>query len=263
MTRTRRRLLGCALTIGLTLVLLGAIPSVQGRSDEATIDGFARQVFLPLVLRSPSLPPEPTPLPPTPTPEPPAPGVYILDNSSSYVDSINYLHIVGEVQNDTGHNLRFVKVTVNVFDNEGHLVATDFTYTTLRHLPAGEKVCFQVFVQEPENWDYYEFEDPTYWTDGQQLPNLTVLNDSGSYDAIFGWYQIIGQVRNDHGTRVEFVKPVGTLYDATNTVIGCHWTYVNATDLDPDQVSSFNMVCPGRDYSDVASYRLQVDGWPE
>ena len=95
------------------------------------------------------------------------------------------------------------------------------------------------------------------------MPNLTVLNDSGSYDPTFGWYEIIGQVRNDHGTRVEYVSPVGTLYNVSGIVIGCDFTYVNATHLDPNQTSSFKMTFVGRDYADVASYRLQVDGNPQ
>jgi len=70
-------------------------------------------------------------------------------------------------------------------------------------------------------------------------------------------------VRNDHGTRVDFVSPVGTVYNAAGKVVGCDFTYVNSTDLDPGQSSSFEMTFLGRDYSDVTSYQLQVDGNPQ
>jgi hypothetical protein len=115
-------------------------------------------------------------------------------------------------------------------------------------------------IPEPSGWSYYEFEAPTYDTDGQPLPNLTVFNDSGSYDPTFNWYKIIGQVRNDEVVLVTYVSPVGTIYTSSGTVVGCDFTYVNSTDLNPGQTSSFEMTFYTRDYSDVTSYRLQVDG---
>ena len=179
------------------------------------------------------------------------------------MDSIDYLRIVGEVWNNTASHLRFVEITANIFGSSGQLLDTDFTYTYLDNLPAGDKTCFQLLLEAPTGWSYYLFEAPSYRTDGRALPNLTIFNHSGSYKPTFGWYQIVGQVRNDHGTRVEYVSPVATLYNATSTVVGCGFTYVNSTHLDPGQTSSFKLIVSGRDYADVASYRLQADGDPK
>jgi hypothetical protein len=178
------------------------------------------------------------------------------------VDSINYLHVIGEVYNNTTNHLRFVKITANFFSS-GQLVDTNYTYIYLDNLPAGAKTCFHILLPQPIDWSYYQFEAPSYWTDGQPLPNLTVLNNSGSYNPTYGWYEIIGQVRNDHDRRVEYVSPIGTLYNASGTAVGCDFTYVNSTHLDPGQTSSFKMVFSGRNYTDVSSYRLQVDGNPQ
>jgi hypothetical protein len=194
---------------------------------------------------------------------PPPAEVYILDNDFHYVDNIDYLHIVGDVQNGTDDDLQFVEITVNIFDSGGQLLATDFTYTPLGNLPAGEKTCFDISLEEPTNWDHYEFEALTYWTTGRPLPNLSLLNDSGAYDEALGWYELTGQVRNDHGSRVEDIMPVGTLYNATGQVIGCEFTYIDSTHLGPDQESAFEITFSGRDYSDVTSYRIQVDGEPK
>lgn len=188
----------------------------------------------------------------------------VLPNHSHYVDSIGALWIVGEVQNQTSSHLRFVRITANVFSASGQLLDTSNGYISLDNLPAYRKTCFDIlFFDEPLRWSYYEFENPTYWTDGDDLPNPTVLNDSGSCDSLFAWYEIIGFVRNDHGSRVEFVSPVGTVYDAAGTVTGCDFTYVSSTDLDDGQSSSFKLLFSGRGYDDVASDRIQVDGNPE
>jgi len=196
----------------------------------------------------------------TPTPTLPPTGVHILENHSYYVDSFGYLNIVGEVENDTANHLHSVGITVNVLNSGGQFIGTGFDYIYLNNLPAGDKTCFYIFLEEPADWSYYEFEPPSYWTDGEPLPNLTVLNDSGYYDPFWGWYDITGQVRNDHGTRVEDILLVGTLYDASGTVMDCDYTYLDAFYLDPGQASPFEMTFFWRDYADVASYRLQVDG---
>jgi hypothetical protein len=211
--------------------------------------------------------PTPTPTPTntaTPTQTPLPSGVYVLPNHSFYLTSWGSLHIVGEVMNNSGNHLTYVKISANLFSSGGQLLATDYTYAYLDNLPAGHRTCFDVLLLDaPSGWSYYEFESPTYWTDGSPLPNLTVLNDSGSYDPSAGDYGIIGQVRNDHGTRVEYVSPVGTLYNSLGTAVGCDYTYVNSTHLDPGQVSAFALDYYGGSYSDAVSYRLQVDGNPQ
>ncbi len=219
-------------------------------------------VYLPIVLKPVSTPtPIPTPTPPTPTPTAtPAPtGVRVLPNHSYYVDSIDYLHIVGEVANYTGQNLQLVKVIADVYNNS-QLAANAYTYAYLDNLPAGERTCFHLSMQKPANWTSYQFEPASYWTNGQPLPNLAVVSPSASYNPTFDWYQIIGMVRNDAGHQVRFVSPVGTLYNNNGTVIDCDFTYVNSTDLAAGQSSSFSMNFIGGNYSDVSNYRLQVDG---
>lgn len=257
--------------IGVVLVALIAMVSMVNANS---IEGFT--IYLPLVVShgdttpipqpTPTqVPPTPTQLPPTPTPtvEPPTEDVSVLPNHTSYVSSIDYLHVVGEVQNNTTHNLRFVQIYVNVYNSNGQLLDTGFTFTTLDNLPAGEKTCFHFLTPEPAGWAYYEFEPVSYWTDGDPLPNLTTSNLSSSYNATFGWYEILGQVTNNQGVEVRWVQPVGTLYNASGDVVGCEFTFTNVTDLDPGQTSSFNMLFTGRDYVDVTDFRIQVDGSPQ
>jgi hypothetical protein len=242
--------------------------------------------FLPYVRRDPSPTPTPTstltptvtststPIPTptptltftptdTPTPKPTSIplGVYVLTNHTYYIDSTDSLWILGEVWNNTSNYLRFVKITANLFDSSGKLIGTDFGYTYLDNLPPGDKTCFTVlFLDNPPGWTYYEFENPSYWTDGDPLPNLAVYNVSASHDPYYDWYDIIGQVRNDQGVRVEYVSPIGTLYDSANKVVGCDFTYVSSTHLDPGQTSAFDIWFFGGNYTDVIDYRIQVDG---
>lgn len=254
-----------ALLVAALALLLCATPL---RAQEPEYDYW---INLPVVMRGyRHVYPTPTPtvrptLPPptaTPTPRPIPQGVYILPNHSYYTGQ-GYLWVGGEVQNNTSDYLQYVKIAVNIFSSDNQLVDTRYTYVHLNNLSPGEKTCFKIwFSQEPGGWSYYRFEVPSYWTKGNLPPNLALLTSSGSYNTD-GSYTILGQVRNDQGTTVEYVSVIGTLYNAAGTVIGCGNTYVNSTDLDPDQTSSFKMKFWSwyRDHADVASYRLQADGY--
>ena len=189
-------------------------------------------------------------------------GVFVLSNHSYYVDSIDYLHVVGEVQNNSNKNIRFVQVTAAFYNANGQLVDTEFTFTLLNTLPPGDKTCFNLSLPEPTNWANYEFAPVEYWDDAAPPLDLTITNDNGDYDNTFGWYEITGQVTNNESQRVEYVSPVGTVYNQAGTVLGFALTYVDSTHLNPDQKSSFDMLFVGRDFKGVRSYRLQVDANP-
>jgi len=187
-------------------------------------------------------------------------GVYVLPNHSSWVSSASYLHICGEVQNATEDNIWLVKVTANLFNNEGVLIDTDYTYVRLNVLPAGDKSSFEVFLPEPQGWASYEFESPTYWIKSGPLPNLTIVSATGRDKG--SSYEVIGQVRNDDTTIVESVQVVATLYNSAGEVVGSWYTYASTTTLAPGQTSSYKVTFwpkpPG-----VDSFRVQTSGNPQ
>jgi hypothetical protein len=186
----------------------------------------------------------------------------VLPSYSDYGDNIGNRHIVGEVLNNTAGHLWLVRIPVTFYDSSGQVVGTDYTYAYLDNLPAGEKTCFHIILDEPAGWTRYEFGTITHLA-GRALPNLAPLNHTGSV-INYGWYKIAGQVRNDHGTQVKFVEVVGTLYNAAGTVVGCWWDgSTDPWDLNPGQVGVFEITFVFRDHSDVASYRLQADGDPQ
>lgn len=190
------------------------------------------------------------------------PGVTIRPNYSSYEDDYGYIHIVGEVNNNTSANLRYVKITANLFNSSGTFLGSDYTFTELSNLPAWQKTCFDLvfYPKPPAGWTNFTFEPLSYLTGGDPQPKLTAYNHSGSYNATYGWYEIIGLVRNDGSVTYNYVQPIATLYDASDTVIGCDYTFTNTYPLSPGQSSSFELTFSDKDYSDAASYRLQVDG---
>lgn len=186
--------------------------------------------------------------------------IKILGNHFAYVDVVDYLHVLGEVQNNTDSYLRFIKITAKALNRDGQTLGSGSAYIYLDSLPPGEKTCFDVLLKEPLGWSSYRLENPTYSTDGSPLPKLTVLNSNGSHDSTTGWYKITGQVRNDHGTRIDYVSPIGTAYDASGSVVGCNITYVNGNHLAAGQAGPFEMLFTDSNSANIRSYRIQVDG---
>ena len=195
-----------------------------------------------------------------PPPPPSRAGVYLLDNFTSYVDSIDYLHIVGEIWNNTTNVIRFVRVSVNLFDSAGRLLDTDFTYTYISNFPGNVKTCFNLAMPAHPDMAYYQFQSVTYMNDGSMPPSMTISNTSGALTP-YGDFQILGMVRNNTSAKIQFVQPVGTLYNNAGKVVDCGFTFVDGTDIESGQSSSFKMTFFIRaSYADVTNYRIQVDG---
>jgi hypothetical protein len=123
------------------------------------------------------------------------------------------------------------------------------------------KGCFGFSMDVPPNWSYYKFEVPTF-SISDTSPGLSIFTNSGSYNTGNGDYDIIGQVRNRGNQRSTTVSVSGTLYNSFGEPIGCEHAHVNSNDLDPGQISSFDVKYLGyyRDYSDVNNYQLRVAG---
>lgn len=236
--------------IGLIVILLLTVIGVE------VMAASYYQTYLPIVYKQPT---------PSPTPEPtatsiPPNGVQILPNSYDYWSG-DMMHVVGEVVNNTSESLYYVEVVVNFFDAYGHLVATDSTVLTPLNLPAREKGCFSIILDVPPDWYDYEFEAPTYDI-GSSSADLIIFGEAGSYNPSNGDYDITGEVRNDGGQPSNSVSVGGTLYDKYDMPVGCNYIYVDPTDIDPHQISSFALNYWGvnRDYNDVTHYSLRVAG---
>lgn len=190
------------------------------------------------------------------------PGVHILDNDTHYVDDFGLLNVVAEVENSTADTVNLDSITVNFYDASDNLLETELGIVVLDNLPANEKTCFDVELIEPSGWSYYEIESPSYLSIGDiPFPNLTVLNDSFSFNPILGgFWEIAGEVRNDHGSTVDDVVLVGTLYNAAGDVIGCDSELFDVFSLDPGETDNFDISFVGRDYADYDSHRVQADG---
>lgn len=179
-----------------------------------------------------------------------------MPNYRHYIDSNDYLRILGEVWNNTATGRSHPKVTANIFAGSGQLVAEGYDWTNLNSLDVGDKTCFDIKLDVEAVWTYYELEIYP-GSPRAPPPNVVAYNVFGDYE-FFGWYTLVGRVRNDSASTVNSLRVIATLYDASGAVVACSSGGVKALSLVPGQTSSFKMILfepvPG-----IVTYRVQVD----
>ena len=70
-------------------------------------------------------------------------SITILSHNS-FVDSVGYFHVVGEVENNTPSTAEFVQITGTFYDINNAVVGTQFTYTNPPDISSGETAPFEI-----------------------------------------------------------------------------------------------------------------------
>jgi len=74
-------------------------------------------------------------------------GLEILSNSS-YIDSIGWMHVVGEIKNIETGTANYVKVIATYYDEAGNVVAAAFTYSDPSDIEPGQKAPFEILLSD-------------------------------------------------------------------------------------------------------------------
>ena len=72
-------------------------------------------------------------------------SITILSHNS-YVDSVGYFHVVGEVENNTPNTAKFVQITGTFYDINNAVVGTQITYTNPSNISSGAKAPFDLVL---------------------------------------------------------------------------------------------------------------------
>lgn len=70
-----------------------------------------------------------------------------ITSATTYFDD-NSFHIVGEVLNNASEEQDFVKVTATIYDENNHVIGTDFTFTSPSTIPSQESAPFEFRLGE-------------------------------------------------------------------------------------------------------------------
>jgi hypothetical protein len=232
------------------------------------------QAFFPYLARQPAaITPTLTPtststvtptLTPTPTATPVPPRVKVLSGSYSYTGNEGSLHILGEIENQTGSGVTNLAIESSLKNSRNKVLESQTDLINISYFAAGARTCFHViYLDPPSGWSSYTFSEPAYSLATSGKPDLQITSSEGKYSSSTGEYTLSGKVKNNGSSTVYSVQVIGTLYDSRNRIRGCAYDYIDASSLylNSNASSSFSIEYYGRDFSDVDDYDLQPDGY--
>jgi hypothetical protein len=188
--------------------------------------------------------------------KPPATPSVSIVSSSAYTNTFGTLYIVGEVLNNTPDNVTFVRVTATLHNSNGDVIRANYTYTLIDVLAPGQKAPFKIpFDDYPSEYASYRL-SATYATTIQSAKSGVSLLSSSTWDSGLGDLYTVGEVQNNTGGNVEFVKIAATYYNAAGVVTNADYTYTDIDILGPGQKGPFKIYTDDRLYD---TYTLSVD----
>lgn len=87
--------------------------------------------------------------------------------------------------------------------------------------------------------------------------NCIVVGSITTQEDFEGDIKFLGEIKNTGNNIARFVRITFTMKDTTGNIIGTDFTYVNSTDLNPGQTSSFECWTE-TPYSQVASWTYEI-----
>jgi hypothetical protein len=201
-------------------------------------------VYVPLALKPEATPTQiPTPtVEPTPIPPTPVPKTVVVKSSTAYrpYSGSDSLYIDGEVQNNTGRNVAFVKINSVLRNAAGAIVNGEESYADIERLSPGMTSPFSIILSNVTTpWDRYEL--TVTWTNTDHGPIQLEVKNTESYFDGSDAFHVRGTVRNQTNGTQRYVQLYVTMYDVNNVVIGTEYEYTNPTDLAPGQEVPFDV----------------------
>lgn len=181
-------------------------------------------------------------------------GAQEIINTSSFVNSIGYLNVVGEVKNTSSSTLEYGQIIASFLDSEDNVVDTSMTYTNIDIIKPGAVVPFKVNVKHNEKIKQYSLQFQANQTNSQRR-NIEIVNNSSNVNSI-NYLEISGQVKNNTSESQEYVQIIGTFYDESGVVVDVGMTYSSVDVLQPGGTSPFKLTVKNR--NEITDYKLQV-----
>jgi hypothetical protein len=189
------------------------------------------------------------------------PNVAIL-SYSSYVDSINYLHVVGEVKNMGAKNLEFVEITSTFYNKTGTVIDVEFTSTMVDILAPNKTSPFDVSSSRTSNIYSYRIDVSGQETNDLPYRFFQIISSSSYIDSI-GNVNVVGIVKNMEPQILTsifpyatFVKIIATFYDKNGTVVQAGFTYSIPSTLRANQTAPFKLIV--NQVNNIDHFNLQV-----
>ena len=151
-------------------------------------------------------------------------------NHSSYIEQEGeqqVLHLVGEVTNQSGKNIKNLVIEANLFNREGVLLSSFQGNLALDLLPDGATTCFNLATALPDKFEKYDLKVlKSEQVEGDEKAVESYITNE-RFDRDFGWYTVNGVATYEIGNISGDVAVAATYFDKQKQVIGCELTFAN------------------------------------
>lgn len=200
--------------------------------------------------------PPPQPSRPSATAQP---GQLEVISHKSYVDSLGWYHIVGEVQNNSSAPMEFVEVMAKLYNTQQEVIGTKLTFTSPDVIMPGGSASFDIIALREKQWS--EISDYNLHVKGdvstkENRQNLIVRSQNGRIED--GRLIVTGEIENT-GPTPALAKLVVTLYDAEHNVLNTSWSYADNGIIAPAGISTFEVKIDHNTDPNNFSYSLQIE----
>ena len=186
----------------------------------------------------------PTPTPtatvsPSVTPTPSTEPVPILSKTAFIQDG--YYTIVGEVKNNLGTNVEYVKIVATFYDSSSTVIGTSYAYTQIDILKPSQKSPFEI-SSYPDEITPASYKLSVQYDVTSEMPfqGLDIISHTPSTDSA-GYYHIVGELKNNGASTSTYVMIVATYYNSAGTVIGTSYTYAELDEINVGATSPFEL----------------------
>jgi hypothetical protein len=183
----------------------------------------------------------------------PLPNRVFILSAHGYVQS-GYLHIPGEVLNNTGTRRRFIEVDATFYNASGRVIGTDFTYSHVDVAAPFHRAPFEILDSVPAGYHHYKLTVSSDTTGVAPVGKLT-LKPGVPYTNSIGYRIFPGEVRNGNSFRVNYTKVVGVIYGSHGNVLYEDFTYTNPARIAAGRTAPYQLEFPSTAGSNgMASY---------
>jgi hypothetical protein len=200
-----------------------------------------------------------TPVQNKPLPATALPGQLEVLSHKSYIDSLGWYHIVGEVQNNSAQTMEFVEVVARLFDDNNEVIGTKLTFTAPDVIFPGSSAPFDIITLRRSQWQniaFYRLETKGNATHEAKPQTLVLVSQTSQ---LKNDLLVVGGEIQNTGNSPALAKLIVTLYDADHNVINTGWSYADDGIIQANTSSAFEVKVPHQTDPNNFHYRIQIE----
>ena len=166
----------------------------------------------------------------------------VIQNDSTYLDSFQHYHIVGEVKNTGNVWLQSILVTATLKDQTGAVVDVTRGSLWLQHLPPQAAIGFDVTELDPaKSVMVRSYTFTLTLQSGQPRSAFLEISDLVLLRNSVGWLQVQGVVANVGVSASDNTNVTGTFYGSDGKVVFVTFTTPTSSTIQPGSDQPFTL----------------------